>query len=266
MSDGFDLSGGGGRYFSFGQRGAQPGAHIAGLVVDMKEVQATNFKTKEPEFWDNGDPKMQYKVTLQTELRDPAEPTDDGKRDIYLDGRRKPNDDGTKSKLCAVLDAVRAVTGGTQLQRNGKLTVQWVSGMGETGDPRCYAAWYEAPALNLQQPGQPPVAAPAQQAPPAPVQQPAQPPQWAQQAQPAASPGAVTQTVQTEQGPVNPATGEIAGPPHAQQPALVGAGAPAARQFVNAQGQPATPEAIAGLRAAGIDPGAVYAGYDGSLG
>lgn len=234
-TDSFDLGGsGGGNSFSFGPQGAQPGAHIAGTVLDMKEVQRTNFDTKKPEFWDNGDPKMQYRVTLQTELRDTTNPTDDGRRDLYLDGRRKPNDNGTKSRLCAVLDAVREVTGNTQLQRGGKLTVQWVSGMGFSGDPRNYAAWYEAPAMNLGGTPQPAAVAPASPPPPTPVQQqPAQPPQWAQ----------------SEQGAVDTSTGEVA--------------QPAAPAPVAATHDGPTPEAIAALRAAGVDPATVYPSYTG---
>jgi len=258
MSEGFDLGGNGGQYFSFGAPGADPGAHISGYVLDMKEVQATNFTTKELEFWDDGNPKMQYKVTLQTELRE--DQTDDGKRDVYLDGRRSLSDNGTKSKLFAVLDAVRKVTGGTQLQRGGKLTMQWVSGKGVVGDPRHYEAWYEAPAVDLA-PGPPQQTVQQTVAHQAATGQ--QPPQFAQQAAPPVAPPVQQQLVPTEHGPVNPATGEITGPPPAQ--AAPPAAAPVS-QFVNAQGVPATREAVAGLKAAGIDPAAVYAGYDGSLG
>lgn len=209
MTDTFELGGEGGNAFSFGPQGAQPGASITGTVVDMKEVQRTNFDTKQPEFWDNGDPKMQFRVTLQTQLRDANIPNDDGKRDLYLDGRKKPNDNGTKSRICAVLDAVRAATGATALQRGGTLTVTWVSGMGFSGDPRNYTATYTPPAMNLDgsngaQPAQqqPASQASAQQAPP--VQQPQQP---------------------VQQAPAGP-----------------------------------TPEQVAAVRAAGLDPAVVYPG------
>ncbi|WP_157551051.1 hypothetical protein, partial [Nocardioides jensenii] len=198
MSDSFDLGGGsGGSSFSFGPQGSQPGAHVSGIVVDMKEVQETNYDTKEPETWANGDPKMQIRITLQTELSDGEH--DDGQRNIYLNGYRKAHPKtGTSGTLWAVMEAVRAVTGNVQLQRGGKLTLQWVSGMGFTGDPRHYQAWYEAPAMNL---------APAGVAPP---------PGVAQQAPPAAPPQQVQQQIPTEQGPVNAATGEVAPPPPAQ--------------------------------------------------
>lgn len=256
----YDIGGNSGRYFSFGDRGTQPGAWIAGHVVDMKEVQATNYQTKQPEFWDNGDPKMQYRVTLQTDLRDPADQSDTGLRDVYLDGRRRPNDDGGKSKLCAVLDAVKAATGGTALEQGDWLALKWISGLGNTGDPRCYDAQYQRGAMDIgqQQPTQPTPPPPPPAPPVQPVQQqqqPAPPPGWAQPAppvqqqqpvqsqsqgwgQPAAA-AAQAAPVATEQGPVNPVSGEIQ-----QQPAPPGP----------------SPEQVAAVKAAGLDPAVVFAG------
>lgn len=240
MTDTFDLGGSGGTSFSWGKPAVDclPGAYIQGTVLDMKEVQKSNYETNLPETWANGDPVMQYRVTLQTELRDPAIAGDTGMRDVYLDGRRKPNDDGTKSKLCAVLDAVRDGTGGVQLQRGGKLTLQWTSGMGFSGDPRCFTAWYEAPALTLgaQPPGVAPATASAQQAPPQTVQQ----------------------TIAT-QGPP-PAFASPAAPPVAA-PGPMPTAPPAQAQQAAPVAQGPTPEAIAALQAAGVDPATVYPGY-----
>lgn len=69
----------------------------------------------------------------------------------------------------------------------------------------------------------------------------------------------------TEQGPVNTVTGEIApqpaqqAPAQAAQPAQAAPVAPAAP--TTAPGP--TPEAIAALRAAGVDPATIYPGYTG---
>lgn len=224
MTDSFELGGGGGNAFSFGPQGSQPGASITGTVLDMKEVQKTNFDTKKLEFWDNGDPKMQFRVTLQTQLREDA--NDDGKRDLYLDGRKRPHDNGAKSRICAVLDAVRAATGGTALQRGATLTVTWTSGMGFSGDPRGYTAEYVPPALNLDS-GQP-TQAPAAQAPAA-QQNPWAQPTQATAPQPAATPAAV----QTPTPQPTTATTTAQGP---------------------------TPEQVAAVRAAGLDPSQVFAG------
>jgi hypothetical protein len=247
MSDTFDLGGSGGTTFSWGKPAVDnlPGAYVQGTVLDMKEVQKSEYVegggVGKPEFWDNGDPKMQYRVTLQTELRDPTNAADDGKRDVYLDGRRKANDDGTKSKLCAVLDAVRAVTGGTQLQRGGKLTLQWTSGMGFSGDPRCYTAWYEAPALNLggtPPPGVAPAAPPVQAAPPA------------------VAPQTVQQAIATQ----GPPPAFAAAPPMAGPGPMPTAPPPQTQQQAPPVQQGPTPEAIAALQAAGVDPAQVYPG------
>jgi hypothetical protein len=179
---------------------------------------------------------MQTRVTLQTTLRDAEIPNDDGKRDVYLDGRKKPNDNGSKSRICAVLDAVREATGGTAVARGGTLTLQWVSGMGFSGDPRNYVAQYIPPAMDLGG-GQ---AAP-QQAPP---QQPQQANPWQGQQPPQQQPAPPQQPPAAPQAP--PAQ------PPLQQPA-----APAqAPQQAPAQGW--TPEAIAALENAQVDPRTVY--------
>jgi hypothetical protein len=256
MTDSFDLnSGGGNPSFSFGPQGSQPGASVTGTVVDLAEVQQRNFDTKEPETWDNGDPKMQIRLTLQTELRDPNIPNDTGIRDVYLRGRKRPHDNGAKSTICAALDAVRAATGDTKMARGARFAIQWVSGMGFSGDPRNYQASYAPPALDLggqQSAAQAPAQVQAQQAPPAwaqPVQQ--QPVQPAPVPQ---HPAAASQFVQTPQGVVDTTTGQLVQPaapvqqPSATQPATQPAAVPGY-----------TPEQIAAMEAAGVNPAAVAA-------
>lgn len=240
MTATFELGGNTGISFSFGPQGAQPGASITGTVLDMKEVQRNNFETNKPEFWDNGDPKMQFRVTMQTQLRDPSNPNDDGRRELYLDGRKRPNDNGTKSRICAALDAVRAATGGTALAAGGQLTVTWISGMGFSGDPRNYEATYQPPAMDLgggqaqqhgqpqqqpygQQPpqqgyAQPPTqqyAPPAQQQPQQAYQPPQQQPPVQQYAQPAQQaytpPPAQPQQPPAQQNAAGPTSEQIAG-------------------------------------------------------
>lgn len=58
------------------------GDTIKGTVVDVAVRQCTKFGTQEPEHWDNGDPKEQLVVTLQTDLRDGGA-DDDGRRRVY---------------------------------------------------------------------------------------------------------------------------------------------------------------------------------------
>ena len=58
------------------------GTSVEGEVVGIRQVQATDYKTKEPETWGDGSPKMIPIVCVQTDLQEDAE--DDGRRDIYL--------------------------------------------------------------------------------------------------------------------------------------------------------------------------------------
>lgn len=60
------------------------GTTIGGTVVEAEPVQARNFDSGEPEVWDDGRPKMQIRVTVETDLRDPEDEHDDGKRGIYV--------------------------------------------------------------------------------------------------------------------------------------------------------------------------------------
>lgn len=59
------------------------GTTYSGLVVNKEAVQKINYKTKEKEFYDDGAPKMEFVVTLETDLRDPERSGDNGHRKIY---------------------------------------------------------------------------------------------------------------------------------------------------------------------------------------
>jgi len=77
----------------------QPGTSISGRITREPEArEQTDFTTGEVLRWPNGDPKMQVIVHLTTEMRDPASPTDDGTRAVYIKG----------NMLKAVQAAIRA--------------------------------------------------------------------------------------------------------------------------------------------------------------
>lgn len=289
----WNLGGEGGNTFPFDNIGD----YVQGTVLDLAEVQQTDLQSGQPAFWDDGKPKMMYRVTLQTELRDPANPADDGKRTVYLRGAKKPKDDGGKSSLCAVLDAVKDATGSGNLAYGGKLTLQYAANGPQPNRgfnaPKYYLAWYEPPQMTLEQPaehksappppatpafgspadqqGPPPAwAQPAGQAPPAPAAPPAAPPAGPP-APAGAPPGAQAPAAPPAQGPwaTQPPAGPPAPPPAAPQiPQQAPAAPPAAAPQqpagptpgAPAAGQP-TQEQIAGLQALGIDPATVYPGW-----
>lgn len=150
-----------------------PGEVREGIVISAPlALQATKFQSSELDFFSNGDPKMQIKFDVSTELQ--TDPEDTGDRTVYIKTW------GSQSR--AFEDAVRAaghtkvseaITPGTvvRVTYKGKQTVKTRNGTSfeENG--------YEYEIVPATQPGQAlpaPAAAPvAQQAPAAPAQAPA---------------------------------------------------------------------------------------------
>lgn len=69
----------------------KPGDSVTGKITDLQVVQQRAYSPTglgELKTWPSGDPMMQLNVTLQTTLRDPVIDDDDGKRRVYIDGRR----------------------------------------------------------------------------------------------------------------------------------------------------------------------------------
>lgn len=58
------------------------GAAVQGTVTDADVRQTTDFDTNKPEFWDDGSPKQQLRIVIQTDQR--TSPDDDGKRAVYI--------------------------------------------------------------------------------------------------------------------------------------------------------------------------------------
>ena len=183
----------------FGSGGApsfkftNPGDTVTGTITDLKVVQQTTFNPAggpgEPKTWPSGEPMMQLNVTLQTTLRDPSIEDDDGKRRVYIQGKRLRE---------AVQAAFRAV-GANHLEIGGSYTQTFSGYDPDSKNPanpaKVYAVTYARPNpaagfFNTTQPTQAaPQPAPAPQPVPAPVT-----PQPATQATPAAvavDPGAL---------------------------------------------------------------------------
>jgi hypothetical protein len=112
------LLGGGGSSAKFDQIGDT----VTGVIISTDVQQQTDITTGAPLTWDNGDPRQQLVVRLQTSQRDPDNPDDDGIRVVYVKGSKKA---GTCSMHDAVATAVRAA-GGKGLEEGGTLTVTFV--------------------------------------------------------------------------------------------------------------------------------------------
>jgi hypothetical protein len=65
---------------------AKVGDSFTGVITDLETAQVRNYETGDPEFWEDGNPKLQIVVTLATEYGDGGE--DDGERKVYLFGQK----------------------------------------------------------------------------------------------------------------------------------------------------------------------------------
>jgi hypothetical protein len=221
----FARSGGGAPSFYFDQ----PGAQVVGTITDMQVRQQTQIGTNAPLFFDDGTPRMQLEITLQTQLsgwqgvkpdkiptqnvngqdvpKPPSE--DDGKRRIYVRYKLK---DAVDKALAAANKKAPAV--------GDQLAVRW---SGQEPNPMGGNAikLYEA----VLRPGAPAAdaffAGSQQQAAPAP-QQPAYDPRQAY-----AQPTGQQQQFQQPQAPAQaPQPGPAQPNPAAQQPAPQQPGSP----------------------------------------
>lgn len=98
------------------------GDKIAGKVVDVSERQSTKLGTNGVlDFWDDGKPKMYYRLVLQTTLKEEA--NDDGRRAVALTGSRKSAE---QSSLSATLDALAAAGGTNELQAGADYELEMI--------------------------------------------------------------------------------------------------------------------------------------------
>jgi hypothetical protein len=106
------------------------GTTVSGSICRPPEVQQQReIDSGKPKYWDDGKPRQQIVVHLQTTARDPAVEDDDGIRALYVRG----------NMLRAVREAVRKA--GAKLEVGGVLTVTY------TGDGERKAAGFNPPKL-----------------------------------------------------------------------------------------------------------------------
>jgi hypothetical protein len=113
------------------------GDSVGGPITEEPQLkQQTDFESHDPLVWDDGSPRMQLVITVQTDRRDDQD--DDGRRRIFV--KRQMRD--------AVNRALRTA-GVKDLAVGGVLTITY-SGDGEPADkglaaPKIYEATYIPP-------------------------------------------------------------------------------------------------------------------------
>jgi hypothetical protein len=120
------------------------GDNVGGPITEEPQMrQQTDFATREPLFWPDGEKKMQVVVTVQTDRRD--DENDDGRRRIFVKGQMK---DAVSCALRAARVKEPAV--------GGILTVTYVRD-GERTDggfgalPKVYEASYVPPDASADE-------------------------------------------------------------------------------------------------------------------
>lgn len=142
------LMGNGAKAFPFEKIGDK----VAGEIKEMKKQQQTDMQTGEPSFWNNGEPKMMLRITLQTDLQDSED--DEGLRSVYLRGGNFTAVKGKgTSSLVAVKDAVRRSGAPDGIQVGGILTMEY-TGEGQAANrgfnaPKLYIASYRPPTYSV---------------------------------------------------------------------------------------------------------------------
>jgi len=134
------LMGSGGRSAAF----PEVKALVWGEIVHSEVRQQTDFDSGDLLFWDDGKPRLQLVVSLQTDQREDDE--DDGIRKVYAKG----------NMLKAIRTAI-AKAGARGIANGGRLAIQYI-GDGEKPKrgfaAKIYAAKYEPPVQSVGVPGE----------------------------------------------------------------------------------------------------------------
>ena len=103
---------------------SQPGDSVTGVIEKIETTQVNDFQTKQPAFWNDGRPKEQIHVIIQTQLRDPSVDDDDGRRSLWVKG--------WGIQLKAFRDACRQA--GVKIPKPGDTITERFVGLGQRGD------------------------------------------------------------------------------------------------------------------------------------
>ena len=121
---------------------SQPGDTVTGVIEKIETTQVNDFQTKQPAFWNDGRPKEQIHVIIQTQLRDPSVEDDDGRRSLWIKG--------WGIQLKAFRDACRQA--GVKIPKPGDTITERFVGLGQRGDapqPPKVFEFHIAPASSV---------------------------------------------------------------------------------------------------------------------
>lgn len=103
---------------------SQPGDSVTGVIEKIETTQVNDFQTKQPAYWNDGRPREQIHVIIQTQLRDPSVDDDDGRRSLWIKG--------WGIQLKAFRDACRQA--GVKIPKPGDTITERFVGLGQRGN------------------------------------------------------------------------------------------------------------------------------------
>lgn len=150
MSNDIDqfLEGGGGKSAKFENLGDM----VKGTVLDCSIQQQRGLDDGKLLTWDNGEPRMQLVIRLQTDQRDPELDDDDGVRTLYAKGGNYEVNSGQGQAMKkAIADAVKQSK--AKLREGGILKVAYTGEGKKTNRayaaPKLYTAKYEGAVASV---------------------------------------------------------------------------------------------------------------------
>lgn len=114
---------GGGKVLGAFNEDTPPGTVVHGTITEVDVVQAREYRRDgqpgEPLVFDDGKPKQQVVITIDTGVKGHAGPDDDGKRRVYIKT-------WYKSDRLAMLAALDAAGGADDFEEGGKFAAQFL--------------------------------------------------------------------------------------------------------------------------------------------
>lgn len=132
-------------------KGKDIGYTVTGVIIEDPQMaqQRDLDNNNAPEFWDDGSPKMQAVVRIQTTLDEGPDEhgvPDDGVRTIWAKGGKMVGAQGGRTLQEAIRRA--GMTAKARVAKGGELTVRYVEDgpkNGKPNGPKLYKAIYKAP-------------------------------------------------------------------------------------------------------------------------
>lgn len=141
------LFGGGGHSFKF----ENIGDTVSGEIISIEMQQQTSVDDNKPLYWEGGQPRLLAVFTLQTDLRDPDDDSDEGIRTVWAKGGKYEVAEGTGMSMKEAIRhaAKKAGLGPKDELVGGTLTVGFTGlskRKGGMNAAKLYSAKYTAPA------------------------------------------------------------------------------------------------------------------------